>query len=79
MTHAEHEPVARGGESGGSKRYLLSEIEYLLTEREKLRAIARDALRFREEVNGRCGHDGAMTKLCTQCEIRAALNEQKRG
>lgn len=59
-----------------SQRLLIS-AQATINERERLREIAKDALRFREEVNGKCDHDEAMTKLCTQCEIRAVLGEQK--
>lgn len=48
---------------------LHSDFEQLL----RLRKIAEDALQFRIEMNGACGHDEYMTKLCTQCEIREAL------
>lgn len=45
----------------------------LITQRERLLAIARDALRFREEMNGKCDHDQMMTEMCSQCEIREVI------
>ena len=57
----------------------LNQHTALVEQRDLLVSIAKDALRFREEMNGKCDHDEAMTKLCTQCEIRAALATVEQG
>lgn len=66
---AQYDAVADsfGGRLGSSK------MENLERGVEQLRKIAKEALRFRSEMNGPCNHEEYMTKLCTQCEIREAL------
>lgn len=60
---------------GSIKGELARERDDLQSQLEQLRTIAEGALRFRVETNGACNHDEYMTKLCTQCEIRAALEK----